>query len=403
LQGYQAELNNILNEYLAFTYGIDAAKQKEKYAQWLASHQPFHWFAEFYEIIQGKGGFDVIIGNPPYVELKDIKNYNINNLHLSDCGNIYAMIIYRSSILLSQIGIIGMIVPLSLTSSKRMKRLQQLILAGNESWISNYEGGSNPSVMFNGVKQNLSILIWKQSKLNTTHTTKIYRFFMEEREVLFQQLVYTALQRNYIEYGIPKISDPIATPLLNKLFDKEKMINHIINNSSQVIYIHRIASYYIKCFTDVPYFCNDRDGVKKSEDYKTYYFDGSNSRYVSILSSSIFYIYWIIFYDLFKAGKYAIENFPVGELNDYSLNNKLEIIGHDLMTDILLNSKRINVYYKNTGNVSYDQFFPRLSKYIMDLSDKILASHYGFTEEELDFIINYDIKYRMGNELNEEE
>ncbi len=25
----------------------------------------------------------------------------------------------------------------------------------------------------------------------------------------------------------------------------------------------------------------------------------------------------------------------------------------------------------------------------------------GFTDEELDFIINYDIKYRMGDELNE--
>ena len=34
--------------------------------------------------------------------------------------------------------------------------------------------------------------------------------------------------------------------------------------------------------------------------------------------------------------------------------------------------------------------------------DKLLASHYGFTEEELDFISNYDIKYRMGDELNEE-
>ena len=31
--------------------------------------------------------------------------------------------------------------------------------------------------------------------------------------------------------------------------------------------------------------------------------------------------------------------------------------------------------------------------------DKVLAKHYGFTEEELDFIINYDIKYRMGTEL----
>jgi len=28
-----------------------------------------------------------------------------------------------------------------------------------------------------------------------------------------------------------------------------------------------------------------------------------------------------------------------------------------------------------------------------------LAKHNGFMEEELDYIINYDIKYRMGNEL----
>ena len=34
-------------------------------------------------------------------------------------------------------------------------------------------------------------------------------------------------------------------------------------------------------------------------------------------------------------------------------------------------------------------------KYIDEI-DTVLARHYGFTEEELDFIINYDIKYRMG-------
>lgn len=37
-------------------------------------------------------------------------------------------------------------------------------------------------------------------------------------------------------------------------------------------------------------------------------------------------------------------------------------------------------------------------KPIIDEIDKVLAEHYGFTEEELDFIINYDIKYRMGDE-----
>lgn len=42
----------------------------------------------------------------------------------------------------------------------------------------------------------------------------------------------------------------------------------------------------------------------------------------------------------------------------------------------------------------------KLSKPIIDEIDKVLARHYGFTEEELDFIINYDIKYRMGDELS---
>lgn len=37
----------------------------------------------------------------------------------------------------------------------------------------------------------------------------------------------------------------------------------------------------------------------------------------------------------------------------------------------------------------------------MDLIDAELSKHYGFTDEELDFIINYDIKYRMGDELND--
>ena len=31
--------------------------------------------------------------------------------------------------------------------------------------------------------------------------------------------------------------------------------------------------------------------------------------------------------------------------------------------------------------------------------DELLAKHYGFTEEELDFIVNYDIKYRVCDKL----
>ena len=47
-------------------------------------------------------------------------------------------------------------------------------------------------------------------------------------------------------------------------------------------------------------------------------------------------------------------------------------------------------------------FFIKYSKSIIDEIDKVLSGYYGFTDEELDFIINYDIKYRMGDELSEE-
>ena len=36
---------------------------------------------------------------------------------------------------------------------------------------------------------------------------------------------------------------------------------------------------------------------------------------------------------------------------------------------------------------------------IDSVSRPVLAVHYGFMDEELDFIINYDLKYRMGRDV----
>ena len=81
----------------------------------------------------------------------------------------------------------------------------------------------------------------------------------------------------------------------------------------------------------------------------------------------------------------------------------MSILSNQLMRDFLKNKYRKSTYYKATGQVIYDEFYPKFSKPIIDEIDKVLAKHYGFTEEELDFIINYDIKYRMGDELGSQE
>ena len=66
------------------------------------------------------------------------------------------------------------------------------------------------------------------------------------------------------------------------------------------------------------------------------------------------------------------------------------------MVDIKEKSKRRVYVYETSGRVEYDEFYLKESKSIIDEIDHVLAKHYGFTDEELDFIINYDIKYRMG-------
>ena len=96
--------------------------------------------------------------------------------------------------------------------------------------------------------------------------------------------------------------------------------------------------------------------------------------------------------------------FPIGikGMSDKT-KQKLDRLSIILNNDLIKNSRTIVRHYEKIGDVECPNVSMRMSKPIIDEIDKVLAVHYGFTDEELDFIINYDIKYRMGDELNSEE
>lgn len=162
---------------------------------------------------------------------------------------------------------------------------------------------------------------------------------------------------------------------------------------------------YVKCFDFIPYFCNEQDGEKKSDDYKPFVFTSQEyaSSALAIINSSIFFLYFNSLGDCFHCGKEFINKFPVNLAEiEVGSQHKLAVLGQQLMEDMRKNAVRRVAQSSMTGRVEYDEFWPRHSKPIIDEIDRVLAKHYGFTDEELDFIINYDIKYRMGRD-NEEE
>ena len=116
------------------------------------------------------------------------------------------------------------------------------------------------------------------------------------------------------------------------------------------------------------------------------------------LSTSLFYWYNTINSDCRNLNKREIESFPVPNAVSMATQRILSQLLATLMQSYRDNSSLRTVRYKGKGEVTVQYFNFRPSKPIIDKIDEALAPHYGFTDEELDFIINYDIKYRMGRE-----
>lgn len=93
--------------------------------------------------------------------------------------------------------------------------------------------------------------------------------------------------------------------------------------------------------------------------------------------------------------------FPVGDF-DSAVRRRLVKEFADLIQDYLIQDYKDNSWIRKRADCEYQEFRPSQSKAMIDKIDRLLAEHYGFTAEELDFIINYDIKYRMGQDSGED-
>ena len=138
---------------------------------------------------------------------------------------------------------------------------------------------------------------------------------------------------------------------------------------------------------------------RSTEHLKDLYLDNKShaKRVGAVLNSTIFYYWFTAQGNCRNVAGPDIENFPLGDIGAPILAT-VEPVFSNLMEDLQKNSRRRVYNYELTGKVEYDEFYPDKSKPIIDEIDRVLAKHYGFTDEELDFIINYDIKYRMGQD-----
>lgn len=398
------ELNDLLSHHMH-----NSIARSYDYKEWLKSHQPFHWLAEFYLIIQGRGGFDVIIGNPPYVVYTAAKfDYKISNAYKTiDCANLYAFCIERCQSIIYNKGRFGMIVPNSSISANKMQPIQQIITKNRLSWISNYSW--RPSKLFEGADMLLAIILNTRSDKSFVFSTIYNKWYNEYRKDLFKALHYTDVTEVQIDGSIPKIPSIFALNLIRKmrLVSKSHTLSETFEFSTNYkLYYFRAVQYWFKILDKEPVF--EEDGVHKvTGEMKPLYFSSKKLCYavIAILSSNSFFLHYIIWSSCQVVNSRDF-NFDI-QLTTMSshLLDALAQYGEKLQNDYQVHSHIKKRTYSKKGRnfiMEKQHFFIKYSKPIIDNIDMLLGKYYNFTEEELDFIINYDIKYRMGDELNEE-
>jgi len=401
LQGSLSDLRDELDRYLYAVEGVEPTK-KDVYSKWLKSHQPFHWFVEFYGIMS-RGGFDVVIGNPPYVEYSKVRTiYTVPPTYATlPCGNLYSLMLERSYSLTRRGGWLSLIVPLSLVCTSRTVEARQLV-EKSPAWISTYD--IRPATLFEGVSQRLSILV-AQNRSNDEGRLLIggyRRWTTEERPLLIQQTTYVALDIPDAGAPFPKLSVPVETGILAKIAGIP--LAQFSNKTSATIVVHRIVRYFVKALDFVPVFHDFQSKKARSEDYKDFAFDTDEVEPITaLLNSTLFYWFWRAHCDGFHCGYNDVYSMPYKRVTDPRWRLALKKRLWELMQHLKETSAEKTITTR-AGQIRYQEFYPAQSKLsILDEIDLVLARHYGFTEEELDFIVNYDIKYRMGRDSEGED
>ena len=330
-------LNSLLNDK---QYKSTVSHGSLSYDEWLKSHQPFNWLAEYYDIINGNGGFDVIIGNPPYVVYNDRTfDYKVTGYATIECKDLYAFVIERCLKVSANNRSFGMIVPISIVSTDGFRPLRNLLTVSNlEQWFSNYS--MRPGKLFDGVEKHLSILVATNNNQSLVHSSKYNRWYTEERANLFKVLNYVLVPQSILDCGsTPKVGNSIGVRILAKINRNKGMAMSSCTESNYMLYHTRKLMYFVQFLDKAPIIYNEDGSVRVTSELKNIKYDSDEKRYaaIAIYLSTLFFWYFISHSDCRNLNKREVDMFPFN-LYDYSDISNLSILGHEILNNLQVNS-----------------------------------------------------------------
>ena len=395
LRSKLADLSMELDRYLARDCGISPEKARA-FAGWRASHQPFHWFAEFYGVMR-EGGFNVVIGNPPYIQLKEITDYQLPGYSTTDCGNLYPVVLERCVALCRKGGRQGFIVPVSSISTDGYSSLQTLYRR-KAVHVSCYD--DRPSRLFDGLEHIRLVIFLLSDNTPSWTSTRYHKWSSQERSSLFERLAYVKAPEGIVGNSIPKLTAQIETSILGKLAKAQMTVGaRAVRAATHSINFSRKVGYFLQVVDFQPKVVDGTGNLRPPSEFKTLFFgsSGQQSAALALLNSNLFYWFITVFSDCRHLNKREVDAMPFPEslYADKELAKRLKSHASALMTNLRATADTRTMRFRH-DRLEIECIIPKRSKHLIDAIDMDVAEGFKFTADETDFVVNYDIKYRMG-------
>jgi hypothetical protein len=395
------QLRHELDLYLSGVHGIRAS-DKAGFAKWQASHQPFHWFVEFYGRMQS-GGFDAVIGNPPYVVYPS-KNvsYRIidSRFETITTKNLYAFFFEQSLRLAKKTANVGLIVQLTAMSSERMAPLQTML--ERRGIVHAIPFPRRPQSVFSDVEMPVVILISTPLAADSRFiTANVNRFYSEERPHVMEGLCLEEHGFRSKRHRIAKIGSALEALLYKKIAAQPSVLGTLAcSDSKWSMYYQEACRYWVKAIEGAPFFMRNGQRIEPPHGRTIDFTSQAAASFATcVLNSSLFYWLYSAMCDCEHINDSFVREFPIP--HNWNQDDWCALSAK-LMRSLKENSLRKIISTKQGHKVEYDEINAVESKSVIDEIDSALAAVFSLSSNELDFVMNYDLKYRVGSEKEQE-
>ena len=246
-----------------------------------------------------------------------------------------------------------------------------------------------------------AIWIRNSAEVSSLVTTSVRRFYSVQRAAALDSTQFYQHADYSRGLRVPKLDRVLASSLLKKVTSKLVIDTVSTKTGAHKVFYQEACRYWAKSSNFSPRFVRNGESVDQPHGRIISFDDASAAGLVNcLLNSSLFYWYYSTLADCEHINDSLVRAFPLP--SDWRTTDWIKLAS-EIDAALRESAKSKSILTKQGHVIEYDEIEGRRARDVILHADVAFARHFDFSPVELDYLVSYDIKYRMGQDAKDDD